>query len=348
LETPADRLGVGTAFIYWSEQRANESMDRTKTIYADGRSPLSRYIEFLVAVPETLNRLIDRDAEAVRILTAEPALAEALQRVDRLYWDRQLGKRSGRISKSPRIWTRRDERWVNWRRGAISGWQPSRRLARYLRRLEAREGHSHHDRLFQQTVNEARQDGTAAILCPILNQANEAYHHLIEFAQSVSEGAVERDHFKESPLDVGGLACQLMKWTKSPETANSPQELGIDPPREPSPSVQRPTKAKRSTQKGDAKIKLIAALTKHHKYADGGCLNHEPIGNNDLAKAAAVSGSTASEFLKEHFGGRPQYLTACQDKAKLLVSLKLLNQEFSPRHLLSGEPTHKPDLDDED
>lgn len=323
-------------------------MDRTTTIHADGRSPLSQYVAFLVTVLETLDRVIDRDAEAARILTAHPALPEAMQRVDRMYWDRQLEEGSGRISKSPRIWTRRDERWVNWWRGATSGWQPERRLARYLRHLEPREGHSPHDRLFQRAVNEARQDGTAAVLCLTLNQASESYHRLIALARSVADDSGERDDFKESLLDVGGLACQLMKWTKIPEPANPPQELGIDPPHDSSPSIERPAKAKRSTQNGDAKAKLIAALTMHHGYADGGCLNQEPIGNNALARLAGVRNSTASEFLKKHFEGLKQYQAACADKRKLLASLRLLNQEFSPRHLLSKEPIHKPALEDED
>src|SRR5262249_18814112 len=38
---------------------------------------------------------------------------------------------------------------------------------------------------------------------------------------------------------------------------------------------------KRSTERGEGRAKLIAALTKHHQYADGGCLNLEPIGNNE-------------------------------------------------------------------
>ena len=47
-----------------------------------------------------------------------------------------------------------------------------------------------------------------------------------------------------------------------------------------------PKKGKRSTRRGEAAIKLIAALTKHHKYAKGSCLNLEPVGNNELARQA--------------------------------------------------------------
>ena len=54
----------------------------------------------------------------------------------------------------------------------------------------------------------------------------------------------------------------------------------------------------RQSRRTSGRAKLIAALTKHHQYAEGGCLNLEPIGNNELAKGAVVSRSTASEFFK--------------------------------------------------
>jgi hypothetical protein len=112
--------------------------------------------------------------------------------------------------------------------------------------------------------------------------------------------------------------------------------------------MDRTRKPKRSTQNGDARAKLIAALTKHHQYADGGCLNQEPIGNNALAELAKVGKASASGFLKEKFGGLEQYQKTCLNMSSLVATLKLLNNEFAPRHLLSGEPTYKPDLDDED
>jgi|GEM_PF-1604648 hypothetical protein len=93
---------------------------------------------------------------------------------------------------------------------------------------------------------------------------------------------------------------------------------------------------KRSTKRGDGREKLISALTKHHKYADGSCLNQEPIGNNELAKLANVSKSTASEFFRKAFGGTEKYRAACSKLDLLIPALKLLNNEFSP-HLLFGD-----------
>ena len=70
---------------------------------------------------------------------------------------------------------------------------------------------------------------------------------------------------------------------------------------EPGAGSQTPKKAKRSTERGEARVKLLAALTEHHKYADGSCLNLEPIGNNELARLAEVDQSTASAFFNREF-----------------------------------------------
>jgi hypothetical protein len=101
-----------------------------------------------------------------------------------------------------------------------------------------------------------------------------------------------------------------------------------------------PIKTKRSTERGEGRAKLIAALTMHHKYADGGCLNLEPIGNNELARLAEVSDSTASAFFNKKFnagqkGGHAKYRAACGDLSRLIKSLKALNHEFDPHHVLS-------------
>jgi hypothetical protein len=104
---------------------------------------------------------------------------------------------------------------------------------------------------------------------------------------------------------------------------------------------------KRSTQRGEGRAKLIAALSKHHQYADGGCLNLEPIGNNELAKAAGVYPSTASAFFKDQFEGHAKYRAVCRDAGRLADSLKALNGEFSPHDLYGRRPADEDDRDDE-
>ena len=106
-------------------------------------------------------------------------------------------------------------------------------------------------------------------------------------------------------------------------------------------------KSKRSTERGEAKAKLISALTAHHKYADGGCLNHEPVGNNELARLAEVDKATASTFFTDQFNGHGQYKIFCEDATALVAALKLLNGEFAPHELSGRRPTDEDDRDDE-
>jgi hypothetical protein len=112
-------------------------------------------------------------------------------------------------------------------------------------------------------------------------------------------------------------------------------------------SAPKTPRAKRSTERGEGRLKLIAALTKHHKYADGGCLNLEPAGNNELARKAHVSNSTASELFKKKFKGHAKYRAVCGDTTQLVTALKLLNQEFSPHHLYGGKPPGEDERDGE-
>jgi hypothetical protein len=106
---------------------------------------------------------------------------------------------------------------------------------------------------------------------------------------------------------------------------------------------------KKSTERGEARRKIIAVLTKHHRYADGSCLNFEPIGNNDLARKAGVEESTASAFFKKEFKGHSEYRAAClRNDSGLVTVLMLLNDEF-PAHLVlygSTPPGEGPTHDD--
>jgi len=113
-----------------------------------------------------------------------------------------------------------------------------------------------------------------------------------------------------------------------------------------SPKPRRTTKPK--TGRTDGELRLIAALTKHHKYSDGSLLNQDPIGNNALAKQAHVSHSTASKFFRDIFTGHASYQRVCMDKHDLINSLILLNNEFAPWRLLNGyQPSESLDQDDE-
>jgi hypothetical protein len=113
-------------------------------------------------------------------------------------------------------------------------------------------------------------------------------------------------------------------------------------------------KTKRSTGPGEARTKIIAALTKHHKYADGSCLNTEPIGNNKLARQADVADSTATHFFNKEFGGpeaeegHANYKVVCRDPGRLADSLKVLNGEFSPDDLYGRRPPDEGERDEDE
>jgi hypothetical protein len=117
------------------------------------------------------------------------------------------------------------------------------------------------------------------------------------------------------------------------------------------PAESTPRKPKRSTERGEGQKKLIAALTKHHQYAQGGSLNLEPIGNNELARLAGVAQRTASAFFRKKFQGHSKYKALCADAGRLAAALKLLNGEFAPHLLYGSTPSQRPereqDADDE-
>jgi hypothetical protein len=104
---------------------------------------------------------------------------------------------------------------------------------------------------------------------------------------------------------------------------------------------------KQSTQRGDARTKIIAALTRHHEYAEGSCLNPRPVGNNELARLARVSESTVSTFFKAEFHGHSKYKAVCRETPLLTAALKLLNEEFAPHYLYGGCPAGDRGRDDE-
>jgi hypothetical protein len=149
-------------------------------------------------------------------------------------------------------------------------------------------------------------------------------------------------------LDETGFTDKLAEHLR-PEF---PNELAASLPGEDVPTARQvsvsQTKRKRSTEQGEGRAKLIAALTKHHQYAKGSCLNQEPIGNNELARMAKVSESTASAFFQEKFQGRAAYRALCQDFNGLIAALKLLNDEFSPHDLYGRKPADESDRDEDE
>lgn len=154
---------------------------------------------------------------------------------------------------------------------------------------------------------------------------------------------------------AGRIIPHLIGWAED-ELRRDHETLGqkatppAPAPAEPETKVK--PRAKRSTVPGEGRDKLIAALTKHHQYADGGCLNQEPLGNNELARLAVVSKSTASDFFDNEFnrrekGGFAKYQVICRDAGRLADALKVLNGDFSPHDLYGRRPPGEDEFDDD-
>jgi hypothetical protein len=114
-----------------------------------------------------------------------------------------------------------------------------------------------------------------------------------------------------------------------------PAEAGQQTPEPGLNKVKSANQPKRSTERGEGRVKIIAALTKHHQYDKGSCLCMEPIGVNELARLAEVSKATVSRFFNSAFndcaqGGHARYRGVCHDSATLGHALKLLRGEFTP------------------
>ena len=105
-------------------------------IRADGKSPLSRYVDLLVSVPANLESVLDRNDE----------------------------------------------------------------LKTFLERLQPRRDQSPHDKCFRLAVDEARRDGTAAVICPKLEQVKIAYGRLITAARFVAQDDGGRADFDSAQI----------------------------------------------------------------------------------------------------------------------------------------------------
>ncbi|MCO6455099.1 MAG: hypothetical protein J5I93_07350 [Pirellulaceae bacterium] len=93
---------------------------------------------------------------------------------------------------------------------------------------------------------------------------------------------------------------------------------------------------RRKTVKGKAREELISALTKHHKYEDGGCLNTDFISVRELAGRTGLSVGSASNFFNRQFnegkkgGGHDKYKLTCRDPGALSDAIKAMRGEFTP------------------
>ena len=104
--------------------------------------------------------------------------------------------------------------------GRATGLWPSCRAARYLDYLQPSRGESPHDKRFRLTVDEARRDGTVAVLSSNLELAKEVYGHLLSVARAITLDEVARKDFDTRKIELGILTSDLMKWMKQPSSSD--------------------------------------------------------------------------------------------------------------------------------
>ncbi|HCK52835.1 MAG TPA: hypothetical protein DIC23_06425 [Planctomycetaceae bacterium] len=155
-----------------------------------------------------------------------------------------------------------------------------------------------------------------------------------------SEGLVQAGIFKAASMI---LADSVRGWAETIEAE------------EPSQRQKTEVRNKKSTNKGDAQTKIIGALSAHHQFDGGECLNLEPIGSNELARLAEVSKSSASLFFQKQFAaehptsgeGRRKYREACRSSYKLSLEIKRIRDELIPTELWNSLPVDHGDDDGE-
>jgi hypothetical protein len=203
-------------------------------------------------------------------------------------------------------------------------------------------------------------EGLRVGLIDFLTHYPDIYHHRRagRLPEDIATVSRFRAHLAQLIDDSALLAGERPGAGTSPDRATSPQR-----PVQPTAGATTPAatasgkaeesgtpKPKRSTARGEGRAKLVSALTAHHQYANNGCLNLEPVGNNELARQADVSPSTAKAFFDDGFKGHKKYKVLCRDARGLVLALKMLNDELSPYHLLGesdGDVPALPPADDE-
>lgn len=173
-------------------------------------------------------------------------------------------------------------------------------------------------KIFEQSIA-ARSAGNAAWFIPVLERIGmrnkfDTYHSILEQLQTVSlfdsrQLINYHKSFQKLMFDLHCIKTQIdVVFVK-----------------------QQPVSMKKSSSKGEAQMKLIAALLLHHGYSDGHCKNSEPIGSNALCRDAKVSPGNGTAFFKAHFGGIKKYQTLCfNNTASLVHKLKVMEGGYQP------------------
>ena len=184
-------------------------------------------------------------------------------------------------------------------------------------------------------VAKAQRDVAPEILPP--SDVRNAVENIFRLRDGAKTQCTTYDDLARYLYARAGALIEIAKkgWAAAKQGGNVPEDPF--PVTKPSPetivtAAETTTQIRaRTSKQASANDLLIAALTKHHDYDSGSCMNWVPVGNNELSRLAGVSNKTASDFFKEQFGGHAQYKIQCGTSHKLIAALKALNNEFSPK-----------------
>lgn len=308
-------------------------------------SPFSEYVRFLGATYQDLITWTKRDEEAILLLSDNTFRA---RRENLIAIKRNLSKAPGKITCYPRIWTQRDQRFLDYRECRTDGFQPQRRTSRYIRTLEQRERSR-----FRAALNETCHDGLGAILAPKLEAAHLAFDKLYAVSISFCLDDTSAQMVSDEAMLLGSRVIELVDYIKPPQTIPEfrppaylqplPSEflpngsIRLKAPNTEMHSKLRtplaPKKANSARHQGrtESEVLLIAALTEHHRYYNGSIGNDSPIGCRELARKVTLTEKTASVFFKKNFGSHKKYQTMCCDTERFIAAMKALNAEFIPK-----------------
>lgn len=171
-----------------------------------------------------------------------------------------------------------------------------------------------------------------------------------EFEKKVTTKLTRHELLKLEYRSDAALMLEIVKAMDTPETMRVQQRLtaflqtGVILPIQPQQEMKATRKSeknvqpRKTTSKGGAPKKIIAALIFHHEYYNGSIGKQEPIGANQLASNAKVGAGSVSRFFNKQFAGNQKGVSghesykamALNSKEKLIASLKALNGEYQP------------------
>lgn len=200
-------------------------MSYTRTITVNRKTPFARYTALLRYAASHVRIFIDRDREAIEVLTAPMTLPVALRRADQWYWWRRIAKRKGEeCFKFSRVWTRRDERLANAIRGR-GDWPHGRRTDRVTAYIQR-----HHDDIYRDVICDLTDNGKIATLGPRLETAKATLYTLCDQARIAADcDALSRDafaRFNEARQELQTLFMDWLDWIEPPPK-KADRDLGV-------------------------------------------------------------------------------------------------------------------------